>query len=127
MPCNIWTQSINKISEDIVDVLRDEGKDSYIIPPGGSLTADPISLVVVPWFGAHRHFQYSILSTVVSEIWQAVLADGCRTYNFEVMIGKGHGMKEGDHIGSIEIQYFKNPKNAGVNMTRETGARGTAR
>jgi hypothetical protein len=45
----------------------------------------------------------------VSEIWQVLLVDGCRTYNFEIVVGKGHGVNQGDHIGSLAIRYSKSP------------------
>ena len=107
MECRQWTGAIDDISEDIVDILREEGLGALIPAPGHSFEAGPVALVVEPWYGAHRRLSYLVLSTVVAEIWQAVLADGCRTYNFDILVGRGHGIKQGDHIGSIEIVYLK--------------------
>ena len=107
MECRIWTDAIITISEGLVDIMKEQGTGAIVAPPGRSFLAGPVSLQVAPWFGAHRPFTYLTLSTVVSEIWQAVLADGCSTYNFEILIGRGHGIREGDHIGSIEILYVK--------------------
>lgn len=112
MDCRIWSEAIIKISEHFVDILQIEGPSAFIPPPGRPFIAGPVSLLVAPSFGTHHRFFYLTLSTVVSEIWQVVLADGCRTYNFEIMIGKGQGMKEGDHIGTIEILYPKTRRTA---------------
>ena len=106
MDCRQWTGAIDTISEDLVDILREEGLGALIPAPGRSFEAGPVALVVEPWYGARRRLSYLVLSTVVAEIWQAVLADGCRTYNFDILVGKGQGIKQGDHIGSIEILYL---------------------
>lgn len=89
--------------------MREKGHNTFVPSPGWSFVAGPVSLVVTPWYGARRRFSVLALSTVVSEIWQVLVADGCRTYDFEIVVGEGHGVKEGDHIGSLEILYSKSP------------------
>lgn len=109
MDCHLWTDAVIAISERLVREMHEQGPNAFVASPGCSFAAGPVTLVVTPWFGAHRRFSISALSTVVSEIWQVLLLDGCRTYNFEIVIGKGHGVKEGDHIGSIEVLYSNSP------------------
>lgn len=109
MDCHFWTDAIIAISERIVREMQEQGPMAFVPSPGCSFAAGPVTLVVTPWYGAHRRFSISALSTVVAEIWQALLVDGCRTYNFEIVVGKGHGVKQGDHIGSIAVRYSNSP------------------
>lgn len=112
MDCRIWTDAIVAISEHFVDILQDEGMNAFVPSPGRSFVAGPVSLVVTPWFGAQRRVSIRILSTVVSEIWQMLRTDSCRTYDFDIVIGKGHGLAQGDHIGSLEILYLRSSPKA---------------
>ncbi len=109
MDCHLWTDAIIAISERLVNIMQEQGPNAFVPSPGCSYAAGPVTLVVTPWFGAHRRFSISALSTVVSEIWQVLLVDGCRTYDFEVVVGKGHGVNQGDHVGNLAVLYLKTP------------------